>query len=274
MNWQQEQAQFWDWINHPRDLNEDAQHIESVLAPHSRLSQAEALSIYNNAYHQRLVEVSSALFPILFNTLGRELYTQLWIGYMGKYPPRNGPIHRIGESLLTHVREHEQFRDLPAVADIVELESLLIALFDKADEVPFTLSDLQALPPDDWPATRWQAKQDWALMFSRFDLEDYWRKMQDFMASGAEPGSAEFGLQKISAPCVEGRPNQLVYRKQHRMQFQSVSPELSMFLVAVQNGACFADICSTLAVEFPDQDTPQLSLNLLLKTLELELLCR
>ncbi len=272
MNWDQEQAQFWDWISHPRDLNEDTKNIESMLAPHSRLSQAEALSIYNNAYHQRLVEVSSALFPILFNTLGRELYTQLWIGYMGRYPPRNGPIHRIGESLLVYVRAHEQFRDLPAVADIVELESLLITLFDKVDEIPYTLTDLQSLPQEDWPTTRWQAKQDWALMCSRFDLEDYWRKMQEFMGSGAEPGSAEFGLQRTTSAWAEGLPNQLVYRKQHRMQFQSISPELAVFLTAVQNGENFADICSKLAVEFPAQETPSLSLNLLLKTLELELL--
>lgn len=273
MNWEHEQAQFWDWINHPRDLNEDARNIESVLAPHSRLSQVEALSIYNNAYHQRLVEVSSALFPVLFNTLGRELYTQLWIGYMGKYPPRNGPIHRIGESLLVYVRGHDQFRDLPAVANIVELESLLITLFDKADETPYTLIDLQSLPQQDWPTTRWQAKQDWALMFSGFDLEDYWRKMQDFIASDAEPGAAEFGLQRTSSAYKDGVPNQLVYRKQHRMQFQSVSPELAVFLTAIKNDDNFADICSKLAVQFPEQEIPPLSLKLLLKTLELELLC-
>lgn len=273
MSWEKEQAQFWDWINHPRDLNEDAQNIELVLTPHSRLSQAEALSIYNNAYHQRLVEVSSALFPVLFNTLGRELYTQLWIGYMGKFPPRNGPIHRIGESLLAYVREHDQFRALPAVADIVELESLLITLFDKIDETAYTLADLQSLPQEAWPTTRFRAKQDWALMHSRFDLEDYWRRMQEFMASGASAGTAEFGLQKISSGWTDGLPNQLVYRKQHRMQFQSVNHELAVFLEAIQNGENFADICATIAIEFPDQEAPALSLNLLLKTLELELLC-
>lgn len=91
MNWEQEQAQFWAWISKPQDLEQNADEIAALLAPHSQISQAEALGIYNNAYHQRLVEVSSALFPVLFHTLGRDLYTRLWIGYMGAYPPRNGP---------------------------------------------------------------------------------------------------------------------------------------------------------------------------------------
>ena len=76
MNWKEEQARFWSWINHPQDLNTDAKAIATLLAPHSHISQAQALSIYNNAYHQRLVDVSSALFPVLFHTLGRDLYTQ------------------------------------------------------------------------------------------------------------------------------------------------------------------------------------------------------
>src|SRR5690606_28899581 len=130
--------QFWAWINRPRDLQENADEIAALMAPHSHISQAEAVSIYNNAYHQRLVEVSSALFPVLFHSLGRELYTQLWIAYMGEHPPRNGPIHRVGEQLPDFVQTHPSFAHLPAVADITRLESLLGELFDKADTAPYT----------------------------------------------------------------------------------------------------------------------------------------
>ncbi len=198
MSWRQEQEQFWGWISRPQDLSADADQIAAVLAPHSHLSQAEALSIYNNAYHQRLVEVSRSLFPVLFNTLGRELYTQLWLGYMGKYPPRNGPIHRVGESLCEYLREHDQFHSLPAVADIVRLETLLIELFDLEDEAPYTLRQLQSLPAEDWPQMQWPAKKDWALMHSRFDLEKYWRQMQEYMDAGGVAGETDFGIELLT----------------------------------------------------------------------------
>ncbi|MDO8271239.1 MAG: putative DNA-binding domain-containing protein [Gammaproteobacteria bacterium] len=275
MTWRTEQEQFWGWISRPQDLSADAEQIAALLAPHSHLSQAEALSIYNNAYHQRLVEVSSALFPVLFNTLGRELYTQLWLGYMSKYPPRNGPIHRVGESLCDFLSGHEQFCGLPAVADIVRLETLLIELFDLADEDTYTLKQLQALPAEDWPQMHWPAKNDWALLHSRFDLEKYWRQMHEFMESGGVPGETSFGIELVPAPVgsvPEGLANLLVCRKRHRMQFQAIGPELALFLTAIQAGENFAQICSRLALAFPAQDIPALSLKLLLRAIELELL--
>lgn len=272
MSWEDEQVRFWGWITRPQDLSESADDIAAMLAPHSHLSQAEALSIYNNAYHQRLVDVSSALFPILYNTLGKDLYTQLWIGYMGRFPPRNGPIHRVGSALRDYLRSHEQFKDLPAVADIVQLESLLTALFDTVDEAPFTLAMLQSLPPQDWPLMRWQARQDWALVSTRFDLEAYWRLMQDYITQKGEPGEAAFGITLLDPAPDPRYPNLLVFRREHRMQFQRVPAPLGLFLSGIQRGESFASLCEELAVAFPDQDIPSLSLGLLLKAIELALL--
>jgi hypothetical protein len=273
MNWEEEQEQFWAWINRPQDLNESAEQITRLLAPHSHLSQAEALSIYNNAYHQRLVDVSSAVFPVLFNSLGKDIYTRMWIAYMGKFPPRHGPIHQVGEHLPDFLRQHEQFRALPAVADIAQLEYLLTSLFDRVDEIPYTLAQLQALVPAEWPAMRWHAKQDWALFYSRFDLEQYWRQMQEFISSEAEPGSADFGILPLPVPPPPHTPNYLVFRRHLRMQFQAIRPEMAEFLGSVQEGADFAHVCTILAEKFPQQDIPALSLSLLLKAIELDLLC-
>lgn len=273
MNWEQEQAQFWAWISRPQDLSESADEIAALLAPHSQLSQAEALGIYNNAYHQRLVEVSSALFPVLFHTLGRELYTRLWIGYIGAYPPRNGPIHRVGERLHTYISEHPSFAGLPAVADIVQLESHLTALFDKVDETPYSLAQLQALPQDDWPAMRWQAKQDWGMFYSRFDLEQYWRLMQAFISEGSEPGKTDFAITAISPAPSPALSNYLVLRQNQRMHFQIIRAEMTVFLEGVLAQLDFAGLCVALAEAFPEQDIPSLSLRLLLRAIELELLC-
>lgn len=272
MSWDEEQAQFWKWISRPQDLSESADAIADLLAPHSQLSQADALAIYNNAYHQRLVEVSSALFPVLFNTLGRDLYTRLWIGYMRDYPPRNGPIHRVGESLHRYVSEHPKFIDLPAVADIVQLESLLTRLFDKPDEEPYTVAQLQVLPQEDWPAMRWQAKQDWAMFRSAFDLEQYWHQMQGFIAEGSEPGATDFAIVALDPAPLPGLPNYLVFRQDQRMQFQRIRPEMAVFLEGVQERLDFASLCVALAEAFPDQEIPSLSLRLLLRAIELELL--
>jgi len=174
----------------------------------------------------------------------------------------------------------------------VRLETLLIELFDLADEDSYTLQQLQALPAEDWPQMHWPAKNDWALLHSRFDLEKYWRQMHEHMESGGVPGETSFGIELAApvgvglardlsgsesqnrgqGPLPQDLANLLVYRKQHRMQFQAIGTELALFLTAIQAGENFAQICSRLALAFPAQDIPALSLKLLLRAIELELL--
>lgn len=270
MNWQEEQQAFWDWMTRPQDLRDSAVSIVALMAPHQALSQVEALAIYNNAYHQRLIQISSELYPVLYHTLGDDVYSRLWLEYIAKYPPRPGPMGLLGEHLLVFARQHVQFGQLPALLDIIELESLLISLFDKADEPALTRPMLQALPIDQWPVMRWQPKQDWALMHSRFDLEAYWTLMQAHLAQEtAMPGETGFAV-----PLHE--PAQTIYylvrRVDHRMQFQRINQAMLVFLQGIQLHYPFAELCEQLESNFPREDIAQLSLTLLLKAIDLQLL--
>lgn len=275
MNWQQEQQAFWDLITQPKDLRDSTDTINTLMAPHRELSAVEALGIYNNAYHQRLIQISSELYPVLYHTLGQDVYTRLWLDYIAQHPPRPGPMGTLGEQLLDFASQHEQFGKLPALLDIIALESLLINLFDKADEDTYTREMLLALPAERWPQMRWQAKQDWALLHSRFDLEKYWADMQQHLAKAdAVPGESALAvpLYETAGKDADGRVCLLVRRVNHRMQFQQVNKAMALFLHGIKAGQNFAQLCETLADAFPDQDIPALSLQLLLKSIDLQLL--
>lgn len=275
MRWEEEQQAFWDWITKPQDLRDSADAIASMFAPHRELSGVEALGIYNNAYHQRLINISAELYPILYHTLGTAVYTRLWLEYLAEYPPRPGPMSLLGENLHAFACQHTQFGQLPAMLDIIELETLLIALFDRADQDAFKLTDLQQLTAEQWPTAHWQTRDDWALMRSEFDLEAYWAAMQRYLASTeATPGEVPFGVERANPEALPTGNFYLVRRVQHRMQFQRINAHMYCFLRTLRKGNNFADICSRLAQQFPDQDIPTLSLNLLLKSIELELLRR
>ncbi|HBN13577.1 MAG TPA: hypothetical protein DD407_00960 [Pseudohongiella sp.] len=272
MTWSEEQQAFWNWITRPQDLRESADDIQQLFKPHREISQVEALAIYNNAYHQRLIQISSELFPVTYHTLGQDVYTRLWIEYLASSPPRPGPMGLLGENLLAFVRQHEQFGKLPALISIIELESLLIELFDRADEPAYTQAQLQSLPPDQWPETRWQPKQDWAIMSSAFDLEQYWSQMQQYMNSADPvPGETSFSAMRFTdTDCAW----YLVRRSDYRMQFHRISELMAGFLQRLQQGVNFAELCDYLNSQRPDEDIPTLSLQLLLKTIELQLLHR
>jgi hypothetical protein len=275
MCWEDEQQAFWDWITRPQDLRDSADDITHMFAPHRGLTQVEALGIYNNAYHQRLINISAELYPILYHTLGDAVYTRLWLEYLAEHMPRPGPMSLLGENLHAFASQHTQFGQLPALLDIIELETLLISLFDRADQTVMTIADLQQLPADQWPTTHWQVRDDWALMHSDFDLEAYWAAMQRYLASDQpQPGAVPFGVERASPEALERGNYYLIRRVQHRMQFQRINAPMHCFLRALHAGDNFAEICTLLAKQFPDQDIATLSLNLLLKSIELELLRR
>lgn len=279
MNWQQEQQAFWELITRPQDLRESTGTINALMAPHPQLSTIEALSIYNNAYHQRLIQISSELYPVLYHTLGQDVYARLWLDYIAAYPPRPGPMGTLGEQLHEFASQHPQFGRLPALLDIIALESLLISLFDKADESPCSREMLLALPADQWPQARWRARQDWALLTTRFDLEKYWAEIQPFLADdNAVPGESGLTVPTCAANATQAGQTTnttqylLVRRVNHRMQFQQINHAMALFLQGILAGHHFAQLCETLANTFQDQDIPALSLQLLLKSIELQLL--
>lgn len=269
-SWQQEQQAFWDWITRPQDLRSDEEPISALFAPHRALSQVEALGIYNNAYHQRLIQISAELYPVTHNTLGEDVYTRLWLDYLAEHPPRPGPMGLIGEALPAFTRSHPQFGQLPALCDIIALETLLIELFDRADEPAMTRAQLQALAPEQWPAHYFVARGDWAVISSQFDLEDYWSKMQAYLKTeSAVPGGADFSVQRHAGSQTV---HYLIRRVNYRMQFQRIDDTLTVFLSAVQARLNFAEICEQLAQRFPDQQIPVLSLQLLLRSIDLGLI--
>ena len=275
MRWQDEQQAFWDWITKPQDLRDSNEDISQMFAPRHGLSQVEALGIYNNAYHQRLINISAELYPILYHTLGDEVYTRLWFDYLAEHMPRPGPMSLLGENLHAFASRHPQFGQLPALLDIIELETLLISLFDRADQTALTVAELQQLPAEQWPAMQWQGRDDWALMQSDFDLETYWAGMQRYLDSEqAQPGAVPFGVTRASPEAVAQGNYYLIRRVQHRMQFQRINASMHCFLSALRTDKNFAAICTLLAEQFPDQDIAALSLNLLLKAIELELIRR
>jgi hypothetical protein len=56
------------------------------------------------------------------------------------------------------------------------------------------------------------------------------------------------------------------------MQFQRINQAMMVFLLAIQQRVCFAGQCEQLAEQFPQEDIAQLSLTLLLKSIDLQLI--
>ena len=271
-SWAAEQQAFWEWITQPQDLRQQQPAIEALISPPQGIASVDALAIYNNAYHQRLLQIAAELYPVTLHALGSEIHSQLWLEYLSVYPPRPGPMSLLSEHLPAFVQQHPSFGKLPALISLIELETLLIQLFDRADDAKLTTADLKQIDPINWGEMYLTPCGDWALLHSPFDLEAYWTRIQEHRANLAadtnEVAAAPFAVPRHMQP--DG-VYYLVRRVQLRMQFQQINAAMQCFLAAARAGENFAQICETLAERYPDQDIAALSLQLLLKATELGL---
>ncbi len=268
MNWREEQEQFWRWITQPEFPEDQREAIDGIFAPHTGLSRSQALNIYNNAYHQRMISISSQLYPMVYRTLGEQAYAALWLAYMQAHPPRPGSVNQLGRELHDFASQHPHYGKLPALLDIIALETAFIDCFDRADEPAYSLAQLRQVPAGQWPLLSWRAKHDWVLIDSDFDLEDYYRRLGEWFADeSAQPGSAPFGV----AP-LDKAATYLVRRQDQRMHFQKITPAMAQMLRGIVRGECFATLCELLAEQWPDRDIPQMSLALLMQAIDWELL--
>jgi hypothetical protein len=271
MSWRDEQRWFWEQIRRREPPGGSEEQLALHLAGRSRISRRTALNIYHNAYHQRLLHFAGELYPVMHRTLDTATFNRLWLDYFRKHPPAPGPVSDIGRALPDFLDTDPHYHRLPALLDIAILENHFITLFEAPDERSMTRNQLQALPPDQWPSTRWPARQDWALMRSAFDLPGYWEKLRaHFSDPEQSPGSAPFGVDRLDSPQWF-----LIHRQQQTMQLRRLTGPMAVFLQDITSGNDFAAQCQHLSEQYPDRDIPSLSLALLLQAIDWELLaCR
>lgn len=268
MTWRDEQRWFWEQIRRSEPPDADEEQLARHVAAHSRISRRAALNIYHNAYHQRLLHFAAELYPVMQRTLDTATFNRLWLDYFHRHPPKPGPVSTIGRALPDFLAADPDYQRLPALRDIAVLENHFIALFEAPDEQAMTREQLQALPPDQWPATRWPPRGDWTLMHSAFDLPGYWERLREHFSDPEQlPGSAPFGVDRLESPQWF-----LIHRQDQTMQLRRLTGPMTVFLRGTSHGEDFATQCQHLAQQYPDRDIPSLSLALLLQAIDWELL--
>jgi len=143
-----------------------AANLESVVTPSRKLSAAERLAIYGNAYYARLLDCLGEVYPVLKRTLGEELFNGFAFGYLQNYPSRSYTLHHLGRHFASYLRETrpEPSDSDPADGDqedgwmdfLIDLARLEWAIYEVFDG-----PGLENDPPMDFPDFHSIAQRDW-----------------------------------------------------------------------------------------------------------------
>jgi hypothetical protein len=106
----------------------DRGELEAVVRRSRRLTAAERLSIYANAYYARLLECMGACFPVLKRALGDEVFDSFAFEYLQRYPSRSYTLDLLGQHFARFLGETRPEREGGAGPEGVDWPDFLIDL--------------------------------------------------------------------------------------------------------------------------------------------------
>lgn len=137
-----------------------------------RLSAQDRLNIYANMYFYRILDSLKEDFPSILEKLGDDGFHNLITEYLVAYPPTHYSLRYAGQHLADFLTGHRVQDD--ELANMARFEWAQLEAFDAADAALLTESDLQKIPPDQWPGL--QLKFHPSVQLVAHDHHVVWRR--------------------------------------------------------------------------------------------------
>jgi hypothetical protein len=174
--------------------------VETVVTRSRALSAVERLTVYGNAYHARLIECLREEYPIVARTVGEEVFDELAVDYLQKYPSRSYTLNELGRSFPRYLAEcaaaeedsSESWADF--LIDLATLEWTYTVIFDGPGfegQTLLTPEQLLAIEPERWPAARLVVVDCFRLLALRYPVHEYYNAAKNEDEEVAIPEPAE-----------------------------------------------------------------------------------
>jgi putative DNA-binding protein len=157
--------------------------IEQVVDCSNRRTSVERLEVYANAYYARLLECLRDEFPALLHAVGDEIFDGLAFGYLQAYPSTSYTLSNLSRNFarfLEETRPRDEDDPSPSwpdfMIDLARLERTYSEVFDGPGAERLTLlkaDEIQALPPEAWPAARLVPVPCLRLLALRYPVQEY-----------------------------------------------------------------------------------------------------
>jgi hypothetical protein len=128
-------------------MSGDDNILNSIL-DNSRTNRGVLFGVYRHAYVSRLIDIVRNDHRLLHRYLGDEAFAKTARAYIAARPSRTQNARWFSHGLPDFLAEAEI--EHPEVAELAGLERMVNDAFDAADGPVLAISDLAAIPPEEW----------------------------------------------------------------------------------------------------------------------------
>lgn len=230
------QAAFQQAVMHGDDT------VLNELLDNSRTNRNVLFGVYRHAYAARLIEVLRNDHPLLHAYLGDEAFIEVAKAYVAACPSQNQNArwfsHRLPEFLS------ETHPDAPQLGELAALERALNDAFDALDTEPLALSDLAAVPPEQWSDLVFSAHPSAYRLALFSNAHALWIALKN----DETPPPVELRMRPESV---------IVWRHETTPKVRRMPDEEAMMWTEAMNSVPFGSLCELVAV-YDDPDTAPL----------------
>ena len=215
------QALFWSALNGRPEPG-----LTAAVTSTSGLAATDRIAIYAEMYFARLRDVLAEDFEKTAAALGPQRFSEVARAYLAARPSEHPSVRHVGRCLADFLRSRPP-ADAPLwVPDLARLEWARVDVFDAPDAPPIGMDHLRTLPETEWPAAPLRAIPALKVVESDWPLHTIWRDGGDVPAA---------------------RTTLRVWRQDGAVYHCAVDPLERAALERLRAGACFGEICETLA---------------------------
>lgn len=144
------------------------------------LKREERLAIYAEAYFSRIADALADDFAAVRAVLGKDAFLRLCSDYLRVHPSTSTNIGEVGVNLPAFVQNHPFIKESPFLAELAQLEWLLVEVFFADDVAPTDLAKtVTALSEEDLLAARFVPDTSVRLLRCHFPVDTIWKIRDD-----------------------------------------------------------------------------------------------
>ena len=189
-------------------------------------------------------------FPGLKSVMGDEEFQRLGIAYVDAHPSRHASVRHFGHRLAHFLGNTAAYRDQPVLSEMAAFEWALGESFDAADAGVLSVEDIAAIAVASWP-----------LM--GFGLHPSVRRLTLRSNAPAVRQAVQEGQPVPSLQVAEVPISWVLWRRELRTFYRSLSTPEAWALDAAAAGARFGEICQGLCEWLPDEQVAMQAASLL-----------
>lgn len=213
--------------NHLLDAPSD---IADAIRVGGRISTAQRLDIYHNAYRVRLVENLADTFEKTCAYIGDAHFDVSARTFLATQPPTSHSLRDYGSELSGFLAA--RYPGDPDIAELACMDWAMRQAFDSADATPLTADALASVPADAWETLGFDLVPSVALLSIQYNTPAVWAALDHEV----EPPTAA----RLPQPA-----HVLVWRRGWQPHFRTLDAAEARALIDIERGESFSQICIT-----------------------------